>query len=161
MTLNEFNMTGRDAAIRAIRPCLDVARWLAAIVDGRPYDSTEAVLEVAREAACPFAPGEIEAALAHHPRIGERARGQATEARMSAGEQAGIARGSAELAAGNAAYERKFGRIFLIRAAGRTSAEVLSELHRRIALGRDEELQVVADELRQIAALRLAQVLTP
>ena len=42
----------------------------------------------------------------------------------------------AALAEGNREYEQRFGRVFLIRAAGRSSSEVLAELRRR--LGNDD-----------------------
>ena len=59
------------------------------------------------------------------------------------------------MADGNRAYEERFGRIFLIRAAGRSRPEILAELHRRLALTDDAEAAEVADQLRQIALLRL------
>ena len=62
------------------------------------------------------------------------------------------------LLAGNQAYEEKFGRVFLIRAAGRSRAEILAELHRRLELDPDAELQQVAAELRDIALLRIPQL---
>ena len=70
---------------------------------------------------------------------------------------------SAELATlmaeANAAYEERFGRIFLIRAAGRSPEEMLAELKRR--LGNDEltEATEAIEQLRQIALLRLRQAL--
>jgi 2-oxo-4-hydroxy-4-carboxy-5-ureidoimidazoline decarboxylase len=63
------------------------------------------------------------------------------------------------LAAGNADYERRFDRVFLIRAAGRSRIEILSELERRLAHSDEQELPIVADELRQIALLRLQGVI--
>ena len=46
--------------------------------------------------------------------------------------------------------------MFLIRAAGRTSEQVLSELRARLENDPTTEDAVVADELRQIAVVRLA-----
>jgi 2-oxo-4-hydroxy-4-carboxy-5-ureidoimidazoline decarboxylase len=59
------------------------------------------------------------------------------------------------LAAGNAAYEERFGRVFLIRAAGRDADEILAELERRLANTDDAERAETVDNLRQIALLRL------
>ena len=39
---------------------------------------------------------------------------------------------TAAIAAGNAAYEQRFGRVFLIRAAGRSPEQILAELQRRL-----------------------------
>jgi hypothetical protein len=62
------------------------------------------------------------------------------------------------LANGNRAYEETFGRIFLIRAAGRSRTEILAELNRRLTLDPDTEIAVVGEELRDIALLRIPQV---
>ncbi len=74
-------------------------------------------------------------------------------------EQAGVdsATGdtAARLAAGNAAYEQRFGRVFLIRAAGRDAEEILAELDRRLGNDDDAERAETVDNLRQIALLRL------
>ena len=59
------------------------------------------------------------------------------------------------IADGNAAYEERFGRVFLIRAAGRTPEQMRAELDRR--LGNDDETEAAEalDQLREIALLRL------
>lgn len=163
MTLEDFNVAERDQAMAAVRPCLDIPRWVEAVVDGRPYADTTAVLAQARAAAEPFDQSEIDGALAHHPRIGERSAGSGTEARMSAAEQASLGDSSAELeqalAAGNADYERRFDRVFLIRAAGRSRSEILAELERRMEHSEDQELVVIGEQLREIAVLRLEGVI--
>ena len=104
-------------------------------------------------------PAELEAALAHHPRIGEQADGGSTEAALSRSEQASLAIDDdvqRQLAEGNRAYEQRFGRVFLIRAAGRSSTEILDKLQTRLGNSPDTEDEVVADQLRQIALIRLA-----
>jgi 2-oxo-4-hydroxy-4-carboxy-5-ureidoimidazoline decarboxylase len=82
---------------------------------------------------------------------------------MSRAEQAGVdpvdAEVAAALAAGNRAYEERFGRVFLIRAAGRSSREILAALTERLDHTPAEEEPVVADQLRQIAVLRLKGLL--
>ncbi|MDQ3457450.1 MAG: 2-oxo-4-hydroxy-4-carboxy-5-ureidoimidazoline decarboxylase, partial [Actinomycetota bacterium] len=101
---------------------------------------------------------EVEAALARHPRIGERA-GAAHDAEFSAREQAGVASDEHEaLRRANAAYEARFDRVFLIRAAGRSGAEILAELDRRLQNSDEAELAEVIVQLGEIAVLRLEQV---
>ena len=90
MHIETFNAASRDDAIAAIKPCLDIARWIDAVVDARPYADIDALLQHAGSAAGPFGETEIDGALAHHPRIGERARGSGVEARFSSAEQAGL-----------------------------------------------------------------------
>jgi OHCU decarboxylase len=163
MGLEEFNAAGRDAAIAALRPCLDIPRWYEELADGRPYTSVDEAVARAEQAAMPFTAAEVDGALAHHPRIGERAAGAGAEAAMSRAEQAGVDPRDAEvasaLAAGNLAYEQRFGRVFLIRAAGRSAGEILAALTERLGHTPAEEEPVVADQLRQIAVLRLKGLL--
>lgn len=164
MELAEFNQADRADAIAALRPCVDVTRWCEAVADERPYDSVEALVDRANAAAAPFTGGEIEAALVHHPRIGERADGETNEATMSRSEQAGVDPADADvqeaLRAGNRAYEERFGRVFLIRAAGRRADEILASLQARLTHTDEEESHVVARQLREIALLRLKGVIT-
>jgi OHCU decarboxylase len=157
-----FNALGDDEARRALRSCLDVSRWVDQMIAGRPYESASAALERAAVSAAALTPPEVEAALGRHPRIGERA-SSGHDAAFSENEQSGVDREDAAvaqaLADGNAAYERRFDRVFLIRAAGRSSGEILSELRRRLDNSDDDELAEVVLQLGEIAVLRLRQVI--
>lgn len=163
MLLEEFNGADRVEAIAALRPCVDVTRWCEHLVDHRPYESIDALVAEAASAADPFTADEVEAALAHHPRIGERAQGDSREATLSRSEQSGLTPDEAvqeALRDGNRAYEERFGRVFLIRAAGRTSEEILAALQERLRNDDVTEERIVAEQLRQIALLRLKGAVT-
>ncbi|MBE4718737.1 2-oxo-4-hydroxy-4-carboxy-5-ureidoimidazoline decarboxylase [Pseudarthrobacter sp. AB1] len=159
MHLEQFNAAGRAEAADFLRPCLDIQRWIDELADARPYSSPVALLAAGRGAANPFTPAEIEAALAHHPRIGERAQGDSAEAKLSQSEQAGLGVADAAiaeaLAEGNRAYEEKFGQVFLIRAAGRSREEILAALNTRLAHTPEAEQTIIGQQLREIAVLRL------
>ncbi|WP_417218551.1 2-oxo-4-hydroxy-4-carboxy-5-ureidoimidazoline decarboxylase [Arthrobacter sp.] len=162
MDLMDFNQATAQRASEAIRPCVDIDRWVDTIVESRPYGTVEELLATAHSAAAPFEGHEVDAALSHHPRIGEKAAGHSAEAGLSRGEQSGLAVDAditARLAAANADYEARFNRVFLIRAAGRTSAEILAELDRRMENTPEREAQEVATQLREIALLRLRGML--
>jgi 2-oxo-4-hydroxy-4-carboxy-5-ureidoimidazoline decarboxylase len=60
-----------------------------------------------------------------------------------------------KLVEANQAYEERFGHVFLIRAAGRSGDEILAELERRLGNTPEAERGETADNLRQIAMLRL------
>jgi 2-oxo-4-hydroxy-4-carboxy-5-ureidoimidazoline decarboxylase len=159
--LSRFNEADPADAAAAVRPCLDVDRWVEAVVDGRPYPDVEAAVAVARSAADPFTDDELTTALSHHPRIGERASGSTAEADYSRAEQSGVsadAHVQSRLVEGNRAYEERFGHVFLIRAAGRSSEEILAALEDRLTNDPDREKLIMADQLRQIAVLRLQGV---
>ena len=159
LSLDAFNSAGRSEAIALLRSCLEIPRWYAALVDGRPYASVGDLVAAGATAASQFTVDEVDGALAQHPRIGERPAGSGAEASMSRAEQAGVDPSDAAVAAalveGNRAYEQRFGRVFLIRAAGRSAAEILEALNERLGHTDAEEQPVVADQLRQIALLRL------
>lgn len=152
-----------ESELRAgLQVCLHVPRWVDDLVARAPYSSVAELEEVARAAATPLPPEEVDQALSTHPRIGEKATGDSAAAKLSSAEQSASASSDPALeealANGNRAYEEKFGRIFLIRAAGRSRGEILAELTRRLALDPETEIAVVADELRDIALLRIPQV---
>ncbi|WP_461164406.1 2-oxo-4-hydroxy-4-carboxy-5-ureidoimidazoline decarboxylase [Arthrobacter sp. R4-81] len=164
MQLAVFNALKGADAVAALRPCLDVERWLGQIVDARPFPSLPALMGFARTAASPLTSAEIQQSLSHHPRIGERPTAETAEASMSRSEQAGVDPADAkvvqELAEGNRAYEEKFGHVFLIRAAGRTAPEILAALKERLTNTPDLEEAIIAQQLREIALLRLQGVIS-
>ncbi|WP_457315212.1 2-oxo-4-hydroxy-4-carboxy-5-ureidoimidazoline decarboxylase [Sinomonas sp. RB5] len=161
MLLEQFNAAPAPEARELLKPCLNIDRWVEEITAARPFPGVEDLLAAARRAADPFTPEELEGALSHHPRIGERASGASAEASMSRSEQAGVNPDdqhiAAALAEGNRAYEEKFGRVFLIRAAGRSAEEMLSALQERLGHTPEQEEPIVAEQLREIAVLRLQQ----
>ena len=164
MKLAEFNTADPAAAADPLRPCIDVSRWVDAVAAARPFSTKEDLLAFAAEAANPFTPAEVEAAMAHHPRIGERPTAATAEASMSRSEQSGVdpadAAAAEALAKGNRDYEEKFGRVFLIRAAGRSATDMLAALEQRLGNDDDTERAVVLAELAQIVRLRLQEVLS-
>ncbi|GAB7002570.1 2-oxo-4-hydroxy-4-carboxy-5-ureidoimidazoline decarboxylase [Nocardioides sp. AN3] len=137
--------------------CLSVPRWADEVLAGQPYADREALLAAAAEAANVLSDAELDQALAGHPRIGERG-GARSQAEQS-GVDPGTGDTAARLAAGNAAYEQRFDRVFLIRAAGRSADEILDELDRRMLNDDATERAETVANLREIALLRLEQAL--
>ena len=160
--LDAFNALPEEEARRRLAECLDVPRWIDTVLEGRPYADRGALLKVAEVAAETMSDEELDAALDHHPRIGERGAGGHDEEHSSR-EQAGVDPADRDvagrLAAGNRAYEEKFDRVFLIRASGRSGPQILAELDRRLDNDPDTERAETVIQLREIALLRLEQVL--
>jgi 2-oxo-4-hydroxy-4-carboxy-5-ureidoimidazoline decarboxylase len=144
----------------ALLACLAVPRWADDVTGQAPFDTVAALIECATQAATPLSRAEIDDALAEHPRIGEKPAGSSQAAGFSRSEQASADADDADLAAaiarGNRDYEKRFDRVFLIRAAGRSRREILGELQRRLALDDVTEAAIVGSELRDITLLRLA-----
>ncbi|WES63702.1 2-oxo-4-hydroxy-4-carboxy-5-ureidoimidazoline decarboxylase [Microbacter sp. GSS18] len=159
MHLDDFNRAAVPEARAVVSVWAAIPTWVDAIVAARPYSSVDALAEAAGMLAASWGLPELEAALAHHPRIGEKPSGAGAEAAASRREQASMADADTSvadrIAAGNAAYEQRFGRVFLIRAAGRSPDEILAELQRRLTSDSDAEIAEACDQLAQIALLRL------
>ncbi|WP_454043309.1 2-oxo-4-hydroxy-4-carboxy-5-ureidoimidazoline decarboxylase [Cellulosimicrobium sp. Marseille-Q8652] len=164
MTLDEFNGMSRQDARDTLLACAHVERWADDVAGGRPYATVADAVRAASTAADPWTDAEVDAALARHPRIGERASGERADARMSRSEQSGVDTGddgvARRLADGNRAYEEKFGHVFLVRAAGRSAEEILEQLTERLGNDAQTERANAARNLREIAALRLEGVLS-
>lgn len=163
MDLEQFNQLTAEQSKALLQPCVHISTWVDAVTEQRPYASKDQLFQYAAEQASEWAWTEIAEALAQHPRIGER---QAAvelsdkEQHFSKNEQAQLGDSQVlqqALYQCNLAYEHKFGHIFLIRAAGRTGQEMLSELQRRLRHNTQQEQQEVQQQLTEIALLRLKQ----
>ncbi|AYF78278.1 2-oxo-4-hydroxy-4-carboxy-5-ureidoimidazoline decarboxylase [Nocardia yunnanensis] len=140
--------------------------WARKMVANRPYADESSLIAAAVTGVTELSWADIEEALAAHPRIGERTAAthqSEQEAKWSAEEQSGATDADAvikaDLAAGNVAYEKRFGHVFLIRAAGRSAAEMLSELQIRLGNTVADEQLVVRRELADITGLRVRKLL--
>jgi 2-oxo-4-hydroxy-4-carboxy-5-ureidoimidazoline decarboxylase len=159
--LPTFNAAPAAELTPALLACCDVPTWAAAVRASRPYPDVDALLATADAAARRFTPADVDRALDAHPRIGERAHRDGAEAGWSRQEQSGVHRDAETqqaLTEGNRAYEQRFGRVFLIRAAGRDRQQILDELHRRLQLDPAREMATVASELRDIALFRIPKL---
>jgi 2-oxo-4-hydroxy-4-carboxy-5-ureidoimidazoline decarboxylase len=151
VSVADFNALPEAEATRRLLTCLAVPRWATEVAGGRPYPD-----------AAELSDAELAAALDRHPRIGERA-GAGHDAEFSRKEQSAVDQNDAAtiaaLADGNQQYEKRFDRVFLIRAAGRSSAEILAELRRRLENDDQAERAETVAQLREIALHRLRDVL--
>lgn len=164
MHLTAFNAAPPAPAAEVVRVWADIPGWVDAVVAGRPYPDVDALAAYAENLAATWSPADLERALHAHPRIGATVSGDNAEAAASRREQAAMTTAAdddvAAIAAGNAAYEKRFGRVFLIRAAGRTPGEIRSELERRLRNTPDAETLEATRQLAEIALLRLRGTMT-
>jgi 2-oxo-4-hydroxy-4-carboxy-5-ureidoimidazoline decarboxylase len=154
-----------------LRPSCASARWIERMVSGRPHGSLPALVAASDATIAALSWPDIEHALAAHPRIGARLPDQGArqdrgappdrEAAWSRQEQSGTRDAGpdvqAGLRAGNAAYEERFGHVFLIGATGMSAASMLAALQARLGHDPATEREVVRDELTKIVRLRLAR----
>ena len=161
ISVDGFNAIPEAEATQRLMNCLSVPRWAAEVAGGRPYADYAALAAKAESSATELSDDDLSAALDGHPRIGEQA-GAGHAAEFSSREQAQVDRNNADviaaLAEGNREYEQRFDRVFLIRAAGRSSSEILAELRRRLGNDDETERAETVAALREIALLRLKDV---
>jgi 2-oxo-4-hydroxy-4-carboxy-5-ureidoimidazoline decarboxylase len=101
-------------------------------------------------------------AFQSHPRIGESHAEEVSPAQSSAWsaqeqQKAATANEALKTALewGNREYQRKFGRIFIVCATGKSAGEILEILRRRLHNDEATELRQAAEEQRQIMHIRL------
>jgi allantoicase len=142
-----------DAAIGHLLRICASRRWAERVAARRPFGDPDALLGAADAVWREVGPEDWLEAFRAHPRIGEKGTG------WSQKEQAGAHQASAatlaELAALNAAYEARFGHVFLICASGKTADQMLADLRKRMNNPPDVELRVAAEAQREITHLRL------
>lgn len=161
--LDAVNSLPAETVQRRLLDCCASPDWATAVTGRRPFAGRTALAAAADEAFAGLPWPEVERALAAHPRIGERPSGGGRDAGWSAGEQSGVdgtpTETRAALAAGNAAYEARFGHLYLVCATGRSAADLLALLRSRLDNDPSTERAVVREELRKIARLRLDKLL--
>ena len=161
--VERFSTMSDDAGRAALRACCASSVWVEQVWAARPFSSRTELLDLAEAACRALGPADVDEALAGHPRIGERPAGDSTEARWSRQEQQSVTDTDEStrdaLVAANRAYQRRFGRVFLIRAAGRTAPEMLVELRRRLCNDAATEFREVVEQLAQITRLRVERLL--
>ena len=139
--------------------CCNSTRFADAMAEAGAFASWAALESALETTWRGLGPADWDEAFAGHPRIGERKPHDAQASR----EQAGVASATedtlTELARVNAAYEAKFGRIYLVFASGKTATEMLELAKTRIERTTEEELATMVDEQAKITALRLKRIL--
>jgi 2-oxo-4-hydroxy-4-carboxy-5-ureidoimidazoline decarboxylase len=162
--LRAFNAL--PAPAEPLAACCGAPGWADTVAAGRPYPDRAALRAAAQAALASADWSAIEAALADHPRIGAAPTGAGRRAAWSRAEQSAAAApgdtapAGDPLVAGNVAYERRFGHVFLICATGRSREQILAALTERLGNDEPTERAVVRRELAAIAALRLDRLLT-
>jgi 2-oxo-4-hydroxy-4-carboxy-5-ureidoimidazoline decarboxylase len=128
----------------------------------RPFKDVATLLETSDRIWRALGVADWSQAFESHPRIGERGKPAAASpqsAAWSAQEQRGVAEaGNAvaiALAEKNQEYQRRFGRIFIVCATGKSAPEILEILERRLKNDHEAELHAATEEQRKITEIRL------
>ncbi len=169
--LARWNSLPIEEAVRAILPCCGSKAWARGMVAQRPLADEAALLAAANETCRNLAESDLMEAFQSHPRIGEP-RPSSPESQSSpvvhsrdqsvgwsAQEQSEVTDSDGEaktaLADANREYERRFNRIFIVCATGKSALEILEIVRRRLKNDAETELHEAAEQQRQIMEIRL------
>ncbi|MFI9342927.1 2-oxo-4-hydroxy-4-carboxy-5-ureidoimidazoline decarboxylase [Streptomyces sp. NPDC052773] len=147
--LDAFNTAPAESVRQSLLTCLHSLRWATSVTTHRPYPDLDSLLAAADEAAYDLSPADVAEALAAEslPVLPDGT----YEAAHTA------------LNAAYAAYEARFGHVFVIHANNASPDEtlnhILTAIRSRLANDTEEERVVVVDELRRLAKGRLVELL--
>jgi 2-oxo-4-hydroxy-4-carboxy-5-ureidoimidazoline decarboxylase len=160
--LARWNSLDSVAAAREILPCCGSEAWAAALAAERPIADEASLTKVSSSIWLTLPKEAWQQAFDSHPRIGQKyAQTHATEESLHWSAQEQRTALSADEAAkitietANHRYENRFGRIFIVCASGKTPAEILAILEKRMHNDDATELLEAAEQQRQITELRL------
>jgi OHCU decarboxylase len=165
-TLQRWNHLPVDEATKEILPCCGSKAWAERMAARRPLMDEAALLAASNETWRSLPRSDRMEAFQSHPRIGESrateplAAGQpARSVAWSTQEQSDVTDANvavkAALADANREYERRFNRIFLVCATGKSAPEILEILRQRLKNDAETELLEAAEQQRQITEIRL------
>jgi len=162
-----LNALSKDEAQQAFYQCCSSAVWATQMVSCLPFKSEEDLFSQADRLwnGCKLA--DFLEAFSHHPRIGGDIETLRKKFGATAGwasqEQSGVSGASEEvlraLSSGNSEYESKFGFVFLICATGKSAAEMLVALQKRLPNTKDQEIVNAKVEQGKITQIRLKKLM--
>ncbi|HEY7114707.1 MAG TPA: 2-oxo-4-hydroxy-4-carboxy-5-ureidoimidazoline decarboxylase [Thermoanaerobaculia bacterium] len=152
--VERLNGLGAEEAQAELLACCGSTAWARRMAEERPFRDLDHLRETAERVWGELTREDWLEAFRAHPRIGDpKATGRA--AREQVATRSAPPEVLAALAAGNRRYESRFGHVFLICATGKSAAEMVEELEKRLSNDRALELRIAAAEQRKITRLRL------
>jgi 2-oxo-4-hydroxy-4-carboxy-5-ureidoimidazoline decarboxylase len=152
-----------EEAREALARCCGSRRWVAGMLDRRPFGSDAGLSAAAHAVWAALDRDDYLEAFSFHPAIGASIADRDAKPKTSLGwskeEQSGVvstdARIQLELQAANSAYRERFGFVFIICATGKSAKEMLGALRARLGNDPRMELALAAAEQAKITDLRL------
>jgi len=165
MTIEQFNSLPSEKLYEALERCCGAKYWVEQMVNNAPFSKTEDLFNLAdkiwenADESCWLE------AFTHHPKIGDLnslKKKFGNTKKWAAGEQSGVESANKDvlkaLAKGNTEYEIKFGYIFIVCATGKSAAEMLDLLNKRLLNSKEEEILVAMKEQQKITNIRLEKL---
>ncbi len=162
MTIKAFNKINKAEKAKQLMSCCGSSTWVELMMKQFPFTNEMDLIDAANDIwynQC----GSTDwlESFTNHPRIGDI---KSLTKKFAGKEQASVAAAAkktiAALANANAAYEAKFGFIFIICATGKLATEMLRLLEDRLSNTIGEELHIAMGEQMKITILRFQKLIT-
>jgi 2-oxo-4-hydroxy-4-carboxy-5-ureidoimidazoline decarboxylase len=162
--LARWNSLDPADAAREVLPCCGSQAWATSLAARRPIADEASLIRTSSSIWLAVPEEAWQEAFNSHPRIGQKhpqthatkeSLNWSSEEQRSALSTDDVT--SLALEEANRRYEQKFGRIFIVCAAGKSPAEILANLEARMQNDAATELREAAEQQRQITQLRLSR----
>jgi 2-oxo-4-hydroxy-4-carboxy-5-ureidoimidazoline decarboxylase len=167
MTIAEFDHLNIERKRKILEQCCSSSAWVEKMLTIPPAEDLIDLFEDAEEKWYECKEEDWREAFSHHPKIGDLNSIKekfGSTADVAASEQSSVRDASEKvlrsLAEANAAYEKKFGYIFIVSAAGKSAEEMLGILTERLNNNSEEEIKIAMEEQNKITRLRLEKLFT-
>ncbi len=166
MTITDLNNLDPAPRAEALARCCGATAWVEAMNDAFPMKDEAQLFEAANVIWYGLKHEDWLEAFTHHPKIGDVTALKekfASTAKWAEGEQGAMKQATdaviQALAEGNAAYEQKFGYIFIVCATGKSADEMVALLQERLPNAPDKEIHIAMAEQDKITRIRLEKLL--
>jgi len=162
MTIKAFNKVNKEEKNKQLMSCCGSSNWVTLMMKQFPFTNEQDLVDAATDVwynQC----NSIDwlESFSQHPKIGDV---KSLAKKFAAKEQASVAAATKKtitaLANANAAYEAKFGFIFIVCATGKSATEMLHLLEDRLSNSIGEELHIAMGEQMKITILRFQKIIS-
>jgi 2-oxo-4-hydroxy-4-carboxy-5-ureidoimidazoline decarboxylase len=165
MTIAGFDHLDTERKKEILTQCCGSSAWVKKMLTIPPAEDLIDLFEDAEEKWYECKEEDWKEAFSHHPKIGDLNSLKekfASTADFAEAEQSSVKEAPENvlqsLAEGNRAYEKKFGYIFIVSAAGKSAEEMLGMLTARLNNSPEEEIKIAMEEQSKITRLRLEKL---
>ena len=164
--LEDLNRMSSTEAEAALRQCCGSSAWAQKMARARPFGSFEALCAAAERCFDGLSSDDWMQAFASHPRLGQKKSSEQSQTAnaWSASEQSGVQAADSglkdALAELNDRYFDKHGFTFILCATGRSVAEMIDSVRKRLPNSLEEERRIASGEQRKITRLRLERLVS-
>jgi 2-oxo-4-hydroxy-4-carboxy-5-ureidoimidazoline decarboxylase len=167
MLFSDLNSLTPSEAATELAKCCGSKSWVEKMVKAMPFESEEALMRQAQNAWFACSRADWLEAFSEHPRLGdlnELEKKFTSTKEWSGQEQGAVTSATREVlekfASLNKDYEKRYGYIFILLAAGKSAEEMLEVLKLRLKNNPYDEIKIATSEQNKITRSRLKKLLS-